>query len=84
MLLPIFLWWIEQLGANLTRDECLFELDDALSSLLLESNLSSGDFEVTGKLETESLNLSWWGIVGCLEVNLLFFGKSLSLSLSEV
>ena len=46
LLFPIFQWWIEQLGANLTKDDCLFELDDALSSLRLESNLSLGDFKL--------------------------------------
>ena len=63
MLIPIFLWWIEQLGANLTKDECLFELDYALNSLLLESNSLLGNVEVIGKLDLGSLNLFWWGIV---------------------
>ena len=75
--------WIEQLGVNL-KVECLFELDDPLSSLLLESNLSLGDFEATGKLELELLNSFWWGIVEDWEVNLLFFRRSLSSPMCEV
>ena len=52
--------------------------------MLLEFNLPLGDFEVTGKLELESLSLFWLGIAEGWEVNLLFFRKSLSSLLDEV